>query len=567
MIHARLHAISPAPPTDPALLQDFYLSVLSSTSSKREARSYLQRFTPTAVRLPYLGGPAKTTPKHPREPALSDSESLVKPSEAYVSRLLENHANPATARFLQPADNAEPNPGLLDPSIAGEELHVSLVKIRDIDSICGATLHGVGRTLGQLQRLGLFAIVVLDDPNGGDQWRTDARMRTERIAAAIEACGGKARRVDGAFATSSPPPPQCGSSLVLSSPQLLLSPLSRGIIPILAPLAFDSSQRIVHVEANDVVRTLAECLSANSPASPALPASPASPAAAAQPPASRPVHLDRLIFLDPLGGIPALDRPSGAHVFVNLQQEFADIEASLRADGCGHHLKSLRTMRSALALLPPTASGVITTPEAAAAAHARLPDAAPQHPRIKNPLIHNLLTDKPIFSSSLPTATSPSTQTTLIKHGTPLQMFPQGTKLTSPEVDLAKLVALIEDSFGKTLDVSHYTERVNDRIAGLIIAGDYEGAAIVTWETPPADPSAPRVCYLDKFAVARRSQGVGGVADVVFKAMTASMQPGRLFDGAEGIVWRSRRNNPVNKWVRHFTAFPPPPSTSVGNSG
>lgn len=522
--------------------------MLSSTSSKREARSYLQRFTPTAVQLPYLGGAAKTTPKYTGEPALSDSQSLVKPNEAYVSRLLESHANPTAAQFLQPADNAALNPSPLDPGTADEELHVSLVKIRDIDSICDATLHGVGRTLGQLQRLGLFAIVVLDDPKGGDQWRVDAGMRAERITAAIEASGAKARRVDGAFATSPSPPPR-GCSLVPSSPPLLLSPLSRGVIPILAPLAFDSAQRIVHVEANDVVRTLAELLSTTSPA----------PPTAAQPPVSRPVHLDRLIFLDPLGGIPARDRPSGAHVFVNLQQEFAEIEASLRADGREHHLRSLQTIRSALALLPPTASAVITTPEAAAAAHARLPEAEPQHPRIKNPLIHNLLTDKPIFSSSLPTATSPSTQTTLIKHGTPLQLFPRGTKLTSPEVDLAKLVALIEDSFGKTLDVRHYLERVNDHIAGLIIAGDYEGAAVITWETPPANPTAQRVCYLDKFAVARRSQGVGGVADVVFKAMTASVRPGRLFDGAEGIVWRSRRNNPVNKWVRRAQLFRRPP--------
>lgn len=41
------------------------------------------------------------------------------------------------------------------------------------------------------------------------------------------------------------------------------------------------------------------------------------------------------------------------------------------------------------------------------------------------------------------------------------------------------------------------------------------------------------------------------MADVVFKAMVAGVGPpgsGLLFEGAEGIVWRSRRENPVNKW-------------------
>lgn len=82
-------------------------------------------------------------------------------------------------------------------------------------------------------------------------------------------------------------------------------------------------------------------------------------------------------------------------------------------------------------------------------------------------------------------------------------------------------------------------------MAALIVAGDYEGAAIVTWEYPEG---GQRICYLDKFAVLRRSQGTGGVADVVFKSMVEGVRGG-VFPGAEGIVWRSRRWNPVNKWV------------------
>jgi amino-acid N-acetyltransferase len=81
----------------------------------------------------------------------------------------------------------------------------------------------------------------------------------------------------------------------------------------------------------------------------------------------------------------------------------------------------------------------------------------------------------------------------------------------------------------------------------VIIAGEYEGGAILTWETPPgvldygtADSRARMVPYLDKFAVLKRSQG-SSVADIVFKAMVRDCFP-------SGVCWRSRRQNPVNKW-------------------
>lgn len=49
------------------------------------------------------------------------------------------------------------------------------------------------------------------------------------------------------------------------------------------------------------------------------------------------------------------------------------------------------------------------------------------------------------------------------------------------------------------------------------------------------------VPYLDKFAVLKKSQGTGGVADIVFTAMVRDCFP-------NGVVWRSRKDNPVNKW-------------------
>jgi len=106
---------------------------------------------------------------------------------------------------------------------------------------------------------------------------------------------------------------------------------------------------------------------------------------------------------------------------------------------------------------------------------------------------------------------------------------------------------LINDSFGRKLDVEHYLNRVQDSLAGIIIAGEYEGGAILTWERPfgmdeeTAYAEGRLVPYLDKFAVLRKSQGAGGVADIVFNAMVRDCFPG-------GVCWRSRKDNPVNKW-------------------
>ncbi len=147
---------------------------------------------------------------------------------------------------------------------------------------------------------------------------------------------------------------------------------------------------------------------------------------------------------------------------------------------------------------------------------------------------------------------------TFVKRGMPLTVIPdpraspwtpdnhgeRRLRLTDARIDFSRLVHLIEDSFNRRLDIKHYLARIDDRIAGLVIAGEYEGGALFTWETPPgASPSdvSRQVPYLDKFAVLRRSQGAGGVADIVFNAMVRGCFP-------NGVCWRSRRDNPVNKW-------------------
>lgn len=413
---------------------------------------------------------------------------------------------------------------------------MGLIKIRGLSDVDGVALRGIGRTICLLKRLGLFSIVVIDEappPSAYSSaiaaWRTLVEEQADRVVTAIAQERGHARRVDGSLSVDWE-----GSGLKIA-PDHVIAPLSRGVITVLCPVAYNPAQCLAPVNANELVLRLTTLLSTYS---------------LKESPVKQSVSLDRVIFLDPLGGIPSVDRPSGAHVFINLEQEYAALEAQLATPSNAHHLASLSTLRRVLAVLPHTSSGVITTPSLAAAHNVNPRPSSDNPKRSKNPLIHNLLTDKPLISSSLPVRSSSQvTLTTLLKHGTPITIHPSGTKLTdASKIDLQKLVALIEDSFRRKLDVNHYISRINDHIAAVIVAGDYEGAAIVTWEYPEGDKTRQRVCYLDKFAVLRKSQGQGGVADVVFKCMVEGVGNG-LFEGAEGIVWRSRRWNPVNKWV------------------
>ena len=136
---------------------------------------------------------------------------------------------------------------------------------------------------------------------------------------------------------------------------------------------------------------------------------------------------------------------------------------------------------------------------------------------------------------------------------------------TDPRVDLPRLVHLIENSFRRKLNVRHYLDRIRGRTAGLIIAGEYEGGAILTWERPAGMKSSsdepPRlVPYLDKFAVLSSSQGSSGVADIVFQSMVRTCFP-------QGVCWRSRSDNPVNKWYFERSAGTWKIPTKEGKAG
>ncbi|KAJ8062080.1 hypothetical protein OCU04_009858 [Sclerotinia nivalis] len=608
-----------------AIDRDFFLSVLGSSATKREARSYIQNFKP-----PNTAPPKSKNQEFTQQKSTENGANL---GSIYTA----TRAVAESPKFVQ-------QPVLPKSAPEGPLLHVALVKIRAPQLLDDETLSGIGKTLSRLSRLGLVSTVVVDCDDGSDtllkisnrEWRNMVKEQAARVVAAIDASGTEARLVDNVIGIAEDgsdfeQQPYLKGKVHVTLRELLMTPLRRGVLPVIPSIGHtDTTQTVVSVTANDVVlaltREFAGLWSTKSPDEHPNVVKERLQALRSE------VSLDRLILVDPLGGIPASDRKNGYHVFLNMEQEYELAKQDLINRGGMYsetsqkptlpkaspnssigdatplssftenkpgelenspplqngspakqdprmkfHLENLELVRSTLALLPPSSSALITTPDEAANSE-KQPEfkaAGVGTRRQRNPLIHNLLTDKPAFSSSLPVGRlgpmdknepiSSSTKfapTTFAKHGMPVIIFPDPKttpwqppiagvpqiSLTDPQIDLPRLVHLIEDSFNKKLDVQHYLRRVNNRVAGVIIAGEYEGGALLTWELPPGVPddgseeSRKRmVPYLDKFAVLKKSQGSGGVADVVFKSMVRDCFPG-------GVCWRSRKDNLVNKW-------------------
>lgn len=599
------------------------IDVLSSTSSKREAKSYLSRFDGLGGHTKRKGSPVSTKARQ---------ETQTRSSGVNLGDLFPTaRAVDESPVFTQ--DTADRS--FID--VTTEPLHVALVVVKSPEDLDDGILRGIGLTLSQLAKLGLSCVVVVDQADAqitgrskeeNLEWRINALKQADRVVAGIYQHGVLgARRLDSIIGVLTPGARSVSTAKVLGHlrvvhPNLLLAPLSRGVIPVIAPVGCTcEGQHIVPVGGDDVVLALTRKFAGifQSP----IREDGVSRAQEMSQAARNEYSLDRVIILDPYGGIPATNRTSGSHLFINLEQEYEDIRQELlrlkQAKFCAEsdnnmrgtpwspsrgrqkpsftlseveievkltqsstgisenapsvidtHLKSLELVRNALALLPPSSSALLTTPFEAAASTHRSASAPPPgvgtRPH-RNPLIHNLLTDKPVFSSSLPTTRlAPTTSpTTFVKRGMPLTILPDPRfspwtnpkpsspplRLSDPRIDLPRLIHLIEDSFSRRLDVPKYLERLEHSLAGIIIAGAYEGGAILTWETPPDLPAslvpgtpahnARLVPYLDKFAVLKRSQGAGGVADIVFSAMVRDCFP-------QGVAWRSRRDNPVNRW-------------------
>jgi amino-acid N-acetyltransferase len=601
--------------------------LLKESPGKRDARNFLKHFDQWQPAPPPTPAPAQG----PR--ATTEAENKARHDEWRLGRTGVNLGSlyePTQAVQNNPVFTREELPDKPPRDNDREPLHLALVKLRQPQALDDETLGGIALTLSQMAKLGLNIAVVVDCE--GDEgpmrlhldpaWASTVREQATRVVDALEDFNAP-----GAFEVGhalcyndvAGPHGHGHGGVRVKHNQLLFPLIEDGIIPVIPPLAYTPDLRKVRVNPDDVLLALTREFAGLAPGIDADKSTRNDDPLNGRDnePHRKPV-LDRIIILEPLGGIPAEHRADGAHVFINLEAEYRDVRDELeRASSMAEstprplissfgssnpfskfvetevapmpgtepqqistdpspsrHVKNLDVVHRALRLLPPSSSAIIITPaEAAISSQAALQkssSAGVRTRRSKNPLIHNLLTDKPMTSSSLPDplvtrplASADPNPATFLKKGIPLTILPdpritpwQPPSPSNPSIELEKdprinfpkLVDLIEDSFRRKLDARDYLERVRGRIAGVIIAGDYEGGAICTWETPtslsstPLSPDSPLfVPYLDKFAVLTKSQGSGGVADIVWGALTRTAFP-------QGVCWRSRTTNPVNKW-------------------
>ncbi|KAF9920737.1 Amino-acid acetyltransferase, mitochondrial [Linnemannia zychae] len=504
----KIQAVAQQHKKEQAKDRDLILKVMGTLPSPREARQFLSKFSP-----PQAISIVPTTTEEGATPEANFVDSLLWPTDRLALIKLEGPFN------------------------------------KD-------ELAGVTNTLVQLQRLGLMSLVMLDNPawwQNNEQVPTDSGVTIHPLAEVrrrmmkdmtdvveeIELSGGRARPIyEGVFEEGTAPGVYAatGDTVGLGNDQNrqieeisirsgldpLRSCLKLRQIPVMVPMAISQDCQRLPVQSNKALVALAKYMGAVAKGGDKVDDS-------AKGPSLIPM---RLIVINTTGGIP-LTRSYGingpTHSFVNLKDEYETVLDDL--DNMDHipdqlaksYRSDLCMIKESLDQLPPTCSALITS-----------------SPSLT--LITNLVTDKPLFSSTM-RGRDPKVMlaTTVLRSGLDIFTFRESLQ----GLDLKRLQGLLESSFGKPLDAEGFYDRIRDRTKTVILAGqDYMGAAIVTREGGDIRPETgidralASVAYLDKFSVAPKSQGIG-VADILWKKLT---------DEFPDLVWRSRSDNPVNKW-------------------
>ncbi|GEQ69776.1 hypothetical protein JCM33374_g3450 [Metschnikowia sp. JCM 33374] len=487
--------------------RDLILSILRSTTTKREAKNFLERYH---NQLDF-----KDTSFH-QPSQRSHLATKGSRNQVEIERFL---------RGISPTVKSKNN-GV--STVSRVPLRIALFKI-SMSSVSSEYFSGISETLNRLMQLGVHPVIVCGQENISNHSFKSVSSFLNEQAEKLSQClsngvknGLEPRQTNLTrllFIEKS-------HGISVDSLEQILIPMYQGIIPIVLPAIYDAkdgTQRFI--EPKDALFHLCSKLSEI----PDL------------------LTIEKIIFIDSLGGIPSIERNQTSHVFINLSQEFSDIISELYI---GHlspkkresHLSNLESMNKILGLISEKThsndtTGIITTPSVMSVNDDQL-----------NPVVYNILTDRPIISSSLPSylQRTPQISTSIIKKGFEVTVIDESSYngnfgfsnlVKDKLIDKDKLTHLINDSFGRNLRVQEYLNRIEDSLATIIIVGDYEGAAIITWEYLS---NGDRIAYLDKFAIAKRNQGLPGLADIIFKLITQSHQT--------ELLWRSRANNPVNKW-------------------
>ncbi|BEJ12163.1 hypothetical protein CspHIS471_0206230 [Cutaneotrichosporon sp. HIS471] len=478
---------------------EFVMSILQASPSMRDSRGYIASFAP---------------PTAPPAMELPDPTPV-----------------PGTDTATNPLVNSLLNPIVRRPA---------LVKIQG--PFKDHQLASVARGIHSLQMLGLVSVVVIDrddippfeprDSMAAEAQRTMILRDVERTVHFLTKAHAGARPILATVARIT----DAGDVYVEAEGlDHIRRAVQEGEIPVLLPVALDDGCRARRISANAVLAALAEAMANEAPTPPAAPAT------------ARP-KMDltpaRLLIINREGGIPSYARAGLPHLSINLSSELEFIERHWQPNWVYTHptaLSNLALADTCLAHMPKDASALIVSHRSSTA------------------LIANLITNKPAHSASLPHALltqsegrlSPDTPT-LVRRGLPVSVL-----RSVDEIDKPKLAALLNKSFGRVLNEEAYWARLEADLDFVIVVGDYAGAAVVTTE---GKADGLDICYLDKFAVLPSHQGDGTV-DFLWVALRDETYGLGLLDAAnpsvgslsgigrgKDLVWRSRSDNPVNKW-------------------
>ncbi|WWC86125.1 amino-acid acetyltransferase, mitochondrial [Kwoniella dendrophila CBS 6074] len=501
---------------------DFILSILQASPSVRDSRSYLSSFAPPPSPIP--------TP--------NDLSAEVKGENPLVNQLL-------------------------DPIIR----RTALVKIQG--PFTDAQLDSICRGMAHLQKLGLVSVIVVDrddlplvesnDRFESQRQRSIVRNEVERIVHFLSRHRSAARPIFSTVGRI-----QTNESTGLNVQQgednenqvfieeegldHVRRAVQEGEIPVLLPVALDENCRSRRISSNKVLLALAKSMSNNDTSTTS------SSSTTIQ--ANYDLTPLRLLIINREGGIPSYARMGLPHLSINLSSEYDYIQNTFLETWKESHptsLSNLKLSKGCLEYMPKESSALVVS-----------------H-RSPSSMIANLITNKPKHSASLPHSLLVESEgritrdtPTIIRKGLPVRIF-----RSLSEVDTEKLTNLLEKSFKRVLDKEHFYERLKNDLDFVIVVGDYAGAAICTLEGKDdltftnengKQEKREAICYLDKFAVDPKHQGDGtvdflwvGLRDETYGlGLLDSKNPSIGSLSGEGIgrdlVWRSRSNNPVNKW-------------------
>ncbi|KAJ1794266.1 Amino-acid acetyltransferase, mitochondrial, partial [Coemansia sp. RSA 2399] len=505
--------------------RELILNVLSTVPSPREARKFLNSV---------YGSETMRSQRafEEQQARLAIEQQVVKGRSA---ALVPGEIHMPLA--MSPADEEE----------AAVALPRKLTALVFVDGLSDRQVCGkVGKQLAQMQRIGVSPIVLV--AMGDSRGYRETIGSAHALADAIEQEGGKARPInDGVFYTN----PYTRAELSVD-PELLGSAVAQNLVPIVTPLVADASLRVSVLETGQAAPAMARALVGM----------------ASVRGGQFGLLLARLILLSSrIDGLSAAD--GLFHRFVNLEEDYAEIEHKCTDQG------TLQLMRTCLGILPPTAAGIVASVHSDPSLvlkgliserpvnepYRRAPAMAKQqqqqggaasvmaeHHRLSVP-DYKPLAEYPFARISgggseaakqksplhLTPAAALGSRFTLLRHGFRIERHTSIATCSMPQ-----LRALLESSFGRRLASDQYFERLRSLEANgggieIIIAGDYQGAVVVTHEDIGAKKHLP---YLDKFAVLPSVQGTG-MADILWA---------QLRRACPSCMWRSRNDNGVNKW-------------------